>query len=289
MRRAELGRFLRARRETLQPEDVGLPRVGRRRVGGLRRHEVADLAAVSVTWYTWLEQGREIRTTRQVIESISRALHLDDEAARYIRRLAGLHIDNFAMSDGRADPILMTLLDDALPNPAYLVTPAGDLLAWNAGYRALFGDPASLPRKHRNALWMMLTDEGTRQWMVDWEAESRYSLARFHTEFSKYPGDPRLEELTKELAEVSELFRDEWQLQHVRSFTSHVQSINHPVVGTIHAQLVQLRSLDQPSTLIVVHRATDDDSLDRLRQLVQSDPPSALTLLNAAEAAVDLP
>src|SRR5688572_25443529 len=114
-RRDELAAFLRARRESLQPEDLGIPRRGRRRVEGLRRHEVADHAAVSVTWYTWLEQGRDIRTTPQVVDALARALQLDADGHRYLRRLAGMPLTNPESEQPDADPSLVGMVDALLP------------------------------------------------------------------------------------------------------------------------------------------------------------------------------
>src|SRR5438477_4898166 len=139
--RRELASFLRARREGLQPEEVGLPRRGRRRVKGLRRHEVADLAAVSDTWYTWLEQGRNINVSAHLLDAVTRALRLDEDAWRYVRRLAGVPVIDPKPSPNEASEELRGLVEDMLPSPACLTTGPFDFLAWNRAYAEVFGDP----------------------------------------------------------------------------------------------------------------------------------------------------
>jgi hypothetical protein len=152
-RREELAMFLRARRDQLQPEDVGLERRGRRRVPGLRREEVADLAYVSVTWYTWLEQGRDVHASALALDGVSRALRLDDEARDYVRRLAGKPATDSPTGAIGVGPILARLLDDLLPNSACLVNGSYDLLGWNSAYVALFGDPDEPASRTSDPSW----------------------------------------------------------------------------------------------------------------------------------------
>jgi transcriptional regulator with XRE-family HTH domain len=267
-RRQELAQFLRARRASIQPEDVGLVRSSRRRVRGLRRHEVADLASVSVTWYTWLEQGRAERPSLQVLDSVSRALRFDEESRRHVRRLAGMPTGGVHRVSHVADPGLTAMLDDLLPSPAYLLTPANDLVAWNAAYARLFVDPSDLPPQHRNALWMMLFCKEMRNRITGWDIEVRETIARFYAESSRFTGDKRCAELIAELSETSELFKEAWKLQEVKRFVGHRQAVHHEDVGLIETQLFQLRPLDHPSLVLMVHRPADDESRSRLSELL---------------------
>lgn len=267
-RRQALGQFLVARRAALQPEQVGLPRHGRRRVKGLRRHEVADLAGVSVTWYTWLEQGRSIRTSASVLDAVARALKLDEDSRRHMRRLAGEPMVALQGGSVTAHPSLVALVDDLLPAPAYVMTPANDLAAWNRAYALLFGDPDVLPVEHRNGLWMMLFCENIRTGMVDWENEAEDMIAWFRAESGKFPGDTRIEEFVRDLMDTSAVFRRAWQLQRVARFVGHVQVFDHNDVGVVRMQQLELRPLDQPSLTLMVHRPADQESRTRLERLL---------------------
>lgn len=273
-RREELAGFLRARRDSLQPEDLGIPRRGRRRVLGLRRHEVADFAAVSLTWYTWLEQGRDIRTTPQVIDALARALLLDADGHRHLRRLAGVPITDPDTASLQADDALMQVVDDLSPHPAHLMEPTTDLIAWNRSYARLFVDPLLLKAENRNGLWVQLMCDEVRSRLSDWEAESEFAIARFRAEAGKYPGDSRFAEVIAELSEHSELFQASWERHKVQGFTGHVEVIDHPDVGPIHLRLVQLRPLDHPRLTILVHQLADDASRMRMEQLLSTGDPS---------------
>ena len=270
-RREELAAFLLARREALQPEDLGIPRSGRRRVKGLRRHEVADAASVSVTWYTWLEQGRDISATRQVIEALARTLRLDDSGHRYLQRLAGIAPPSLTHAPAEVDESLIALVDNLLPHPAHLMEPAGELVTWNRAYSELFVDPAELNSDHRNGLWIQVMHPALRERLVNWERETESAIARFRAAAAKYPGDSRFAELIGSLTAGSEFFRARWRRHEVYGFSSHVETIRHPEVGDVRARTVQLRPLDRPHLLIMVHMLEDDDSRKRMARLLSDE------------------
>ena len=147
-RRAELAAFLRTQRARLRPADVGLPEdcdPGRRRTPGLRREEVAQISDVSVTWYTWLEQGRNISASEQVVEALARALLLDPDQRRHIRGLAGLSTAPGKTHTDDAHPRLQRLVNAAAPNIASVYDMHFDYVVWNEPYRRLRHDPALLP------------------------------------------------------------------------------------------------------------------------------------------------
>ena len=268
VRRDALAQFLRARRESLQPEDIGVPRRGRRRVKGLRRHEVADAAAVSVTWYTWLEQGRDIHTTPQVIAALARALQLDDSAHSHLRRLAGVTPTACRVNGSSVGDALITLVDSLLPNPAQLMLPTTDLITWNRAYSCLFMNPSSLPAEDRNAMWIQLTHPEVARRVDGWEDETRLAVGRFRAEAAKYPGDPDFARVIARLTDNSEFFRRAWPRHEVQDFTDQTITITHPEVGGVRVRLLQLRPLDRPDLLLNVHMLDDDVSRERLSQLL---------------------
>jgi transcriptional regulator with XRE-family HTH domain len=154
-RREELADFLRKRRASLLPEDVGLPNGGRRRTPGLRREEVAQLAGVGTTWYTWLEQGRDVRASLEVLEALARGLRLTPaERVHLILLGRGEEAPERAAPPERVSPTLRRLIANLGPAPAFLLGRRWDYLAWNPAACAVFGDLAKVPRPQRNHIWL---------------------------------------------------------------------------------------------------------------------------------------
>jgi len=203
-RRTELAAFLRAQRARLTPADVGLPdgsASGRRRTPGLRREEVAQLSGVGVTWYTWLEQGRDIATSAQVIDALARALQLNPDQHRHLRELAGLPPPEPQAPAGDMLPRLQLLVDAVAPSPASVYDRHFDYLVWNEPYVRLRHDPGTLPASRRNMLWMMFTDAENRARMVRWEPAARAVLSQFRAAAGRQPEDSRFAELVAALTE----------------------------------------------------------------------------------------
>jgi transcriptional regulator with XRE-family HTH domain len=251
------------------PEDVGIPRLDRRRVKGLRRSEVADLAAVSLTWYTWIEQGRDIRISADVLDALARALKLDEDAWRHIRRLSGVPVTDSQPPPVEVSSDLRNLLSDLLPSPAYITTSAFDLAAWNQAYVALFNhDPAKLPMDRRNGLWAYYMSQSLRTGLENWEAEAQKAVARFRVETARMPNDERARAVVAELTEASPEFRTAWKLHQVRGFVGSVQAIDNPQVGLIRMQVMQFRPAHQPALTLMIHRPSDAVSRDRLSTLL---------------------
>jgi transcriptional regulator with XRE-family HTH domain len=272
--RAELAAFLRARRAQVTPQDVGLPEdmePGRRRTPGLRREEVAELAGMSLTWYTWLEQGRRIAASPQVIDALARALLLDPGQHRYLRRLAGLadlmeHLP--APAAGRAQ----RLVESLMPNVASVYDGHFDFVAWNLAYARIRTDPAELPQDRRNLLWWMFTDHRNRAMMRDWEPAARAILSQFRAAAGRRPDDQRLTAVVTALDAASPEFRAWWQEYPVNEFRPATISLSHPTAGELDLQLYQLRMVEDPDLLLVLQiPATDVDrgriaaALDRAR------------------------
>jgi transcriptional regulator with XRE-family HTH domain len=254
-RRTELAAFLRAQRARLTPADVGLPEgsaSGRRRTPGLRREEVAQLSGVGVTWYTWLEQGRDISTSAQVIDALGRALRLTPDQHRHLRELAGLPPPEPQAPTGDMLPRLQLLVDAVAPSPASVYDRHFDYLVWNEPYVQIRHDPGTLPASRRNMLWMMFTDAENRARMVRWEPAARAVLSQFRAAAGRQPGDSRFAELVAALTEASPQFRDWWAEYPVRSFRPATIGINHPQAGLITLQMFQLRLVEQPDLIMVI-------------------------------------
>ena len=272
--RGQLADFLRSRRARLTPADVGLPgdsEPGRRRTPGLRREEVAELSGVGVTWYTWLEQGRKITASPQVVDALARALRLSADEHRHLRELAGLAVAPPASSDA-PQARLQRLVDAAAPNAASVYDLHFDYLAWNEPYRLIRHDPAGLPAGRRNLLWMMFTDADNRARMTTWDAAARALLSQFRAAAGRHPGDPRFTELTAALTEASPQFRDWWAQYPVRYFRPARIRIRHPQAGRITLELFQLRLEDDPGLMMVTQVPADPASRDRVAALLAGPP-----------------
>ena len=271
-RRAELAAFLRARRAELRPEDVGLPPSPRRRVPGLRRDEVAGLAAISVAWYTQLEQAREINPTAQVLDALAAALRLDEDGHRHLRALGGLPGMQPTPAPDDVGPELHLLLEQMSPLPASVMTAAFDYLAWNDAYVALYSfDPASLPPERRNGLWQMFSEHAAGV-VEDRDALAAALLAQFRFEAAERPGDRRFEEIVETLNRDSAEFRTLWSRHDVhRSLYTGTVVVCHPHVGRIRVRPVQLRAVHQPALLVSVHIPASDGDRRLIAALRRSD------------------
>jgi transcriptional regulator with XRE-family HTH domain len=270
-RDAELAAFLRAQRARLRPADVGLPEdshPGRRRTPGLRREEVAEIAGVSVTWYTWLEQGRNISASEQVIDALARALRLDTDQRRHLRGLAGLSTAPGETDVHDALPRLQRLVDAAAPSIASVYDRHFDYVVWNVPYQRLRHDPSTVPVSRRNLLWMMFGDEENRSRLVRWEPAARAVLSQFRAAAGQRPGDPRFAALVAELSEVSAEFREWWAEYPIRSFRPATIAIDHPGAGMIELEMFQLRPVEHPDMLLVLQVPRGKDALRRVTSLL---------------------
>jgi transcriptional regulator with XRE-family HTH domain len=271
IRRTELGAFLRVCRARLAPDDVGLPdgnASGMRRTPGLRREEVAQLSGVGVTWYTWLEQGRDISASVQVIDALARALLLTGDQHRHLRDLAGLPPPETAAPDDDMLPRLRRLVDAQAPSPASVYDEHFDYLAWNESYAVVRHDPGTLPAGRRNMLWMMFTDPGNRARMLHWESAARAVLSQFRAAAARSSGDARFDELTAALTQASPQFREWWAEYPIRYFRPATIAIRHPDAGVIGLEIFQLRLIDQPRLVMVVQVPASAASLERVRSLL---------------------
>jgi transcriptional regulator with XRE-family HTH domain len=269
-RRAELAAFLRLHRTRLTPADVGLVTgcaTGRRRTPGLRREELAQLSGVGVTWYTWLEQGRDITASAQVIDALARALMLTPDQHRHLRELADLPPPEPEGAGADLAPRLQLLVDAAAPSLASVYDSHFDYLVWNQPYARVRHDPATLPPGHRNLLWMMFTDPVNRSRMVRWESAARTVLSQFRATVGRSPDDPRLARLVTALTQASPQFREWWAEYPVRYFRPAAIAIRHPQAGLIRLELFQLRLVDRPDLIEVIQVPADAASFDRVRSL----------------------
>jgi transcriptional regulator with XRE-family HTH domain len=269
-RRAELADFLRMRRASLKPADVGLPGGGRRRTPGLRREEVAGLAGVGTTWYTWLEQGRDVRASLDVLEALSRALRLTTTERTHLVLLGrGEEPPPCKPPAERVTPTLKRMVQSLDPNPAFILGRRWDYLAWNRAACAVFGDLARIPRAARNHVWLTFMDPARRELFSGWEASMRLLVARFRADSARHLGDPGFEELIHALRQASPEFCKQWQRHEVARTGSGRKEIRHPIAGTLVFEHAAFNPMDAPEQRLALYMALpDEDTPAKMERLL---------------------
>jgi PAS domain-containing protein len=273
-RRAELADFLRTKRASIQPEHVGLPDGGRRRTPGLRREEVALLAGVGTTWYTWLEQGRDVRASLEVLESVSRALRLTPaERAHVILLGRGEEAPPCKAPAEEVSATLRALVEGLGPGPVYLLGRRWDYLAWNESFERVLGwEPGDEPLS-RNHVWLWFMDPARRNLCGgDWANSARLLVAKFRADSARNIGDPAFEELISALESSSSEFRKLWKRHEVAGSGEGRKDLTHPVVGRLafaHAVFHHGERSDQ--RLIVYSPLCEHDTQTKLAQLLEED------------------
>ena len=266
----ELGDLLRTRRARLSPEDVGLPRGSRRRTPGLRRAEVAQLAGVSGDWYTWLEQGRPITVSKEVLESLVQTLHLNANEREHLFLLAHQQPPPEGVIEPEiVSPMLQHFLDRQGLSPAFVLGPRWDTLAWNEAACVVFGDFRQMTTRERNTIWRFFTTPAYRQGLVSWEDHARRLLAQFRASCGRYPGDPWLTELIRDLITISPEFRAWWPNHEVLSELEGHKTLNHPQAGCLVFEHLTFQVVDAPDLKVNVYNPLDEaDTSAKISQLL---------------------
>lgn len=251
-RREQLGAFLTARRRALSRSSSGLPPTGHRSDTGLSREEVAALAGVSGSWYTWLEQGRDINASRQVLVAVSRVLHLTEAETDYVFALAD---PERAVPAPRPEtmPAHLQRLISTLQFPAFVVAMDWSIVGWNEHYEWLYGSIAALPENDRNLLWLVYTDEHLRRMLPDWERESRRFLAEFRSESGVRLTSERHQAVVERLLLSSEDFRTQWEEHAVERFESRRRTFVHEVAGEVEFEQHRLVPSDAVDLHVVMY------------------------------------
>ncbi|MFE8916589.1 helix-turn-helix domain-containing protein [Streptomyces globisporus] len=271
-RRAELSEFLRTRRAKLQPQDVGLPDFGRhRRVPGLRREELAQLAGVSVAYYTRLEQGNGRNVSAEVLDAIARALRLTDAEHAHLTHLARPARHKKKRRPARVQRVrtgLLYLLDSMDGIPAYVTGARSDILAWNAMAAAVFGDWGALPPGERNWARLVFLSPAYRDLFVNWDSKASDMVSYLRLYAGCHPDDPELSALVGELSVKSDEFRRLWATHNVKEKGHGVKLVRHPLAGdlTLSYETLNLPD-DEERHLVTYHAEPGSESAQALRLL----------------------
>ncbi|MBA2938682.1 helix-turn-helix domain-containing protein [Paenibacillus sp. CGMCC 1.16610] len=264
-----LGEFLRARRERLTPEEVGLPSYGRRRTPGLRREEVAHLAHIGTSWYTSLEQDREVNPSTQVLDSIAEALKLSVDEQRHLHMLARIGVAKETEQAQEVSLGLERMLKALEPNPAFILGRNWDMLMWNQAAEIVFHLPAltMAPGQRPNWLRRFLTDASLQTNNPDWEAKAQVMMARFRADYAHFPHDERFRLLIEEFMEISELFRSYWPLHDVQiAVDCHKRWID-PSIGKMEFEHLTLETPQNPYMKTMIYMASPA-TCERLKYLL---------------------
>ena len=274
LHRQQLTEFLKGCRARLSPAKMGLPDKGRRRTPGLRREDVAALAGVSVTWYTWLEQARDIRVSAEVLERICATLCLSAEERDYLFALVQRRAPpNVQVVAAPATPALQRMLD-ALAVPALIKTARWDVIAWNGLISKVFRDYGALPPEHRNLLRVLLVDETEYQDDCDsFYAMARRVLSKFRVDYSQYSEDPSFDALIESLNRDSTVFRKLWNSPEVVNRSEAVAY--HPQLGGMWFEHTSYVPEGSPGLRLVIFVPHDETTAAKVEALRREVKPAA--------------
>lgn len=278
-RRAELGAFLKARRASVQPEDVGMPPGVRRRTPGLRREEVALLAGVGITWYTWLEQGRPINASAQVLDAIAQTLRMDRDQRWHMYRLT----ESIPARRRDATPMVPAAVHVVVrsldPLPVIVTNDRLDRLARNDASANLYPGWHRLPCLHNNTVWCVFTEPAARERIVEFEEEARLIVAQMRAGYANHVGDPEWDEDIRRLCALSPHFARLWARHEVAGPQLRTRRIAHPEVGALTFQILELDVAIAPGLRLVVSTPADDATWAKLplppAPEVATEPPTS--------------
>jgi transcriptional regulator with XRE-family HTH domain len=278
-RRQILAAFLNARRMRLQPAEVNLPARRRRRTPGLRREEVAELANISVSWYTLLEQGQDVHPSVEVLQNLAQALRLSPADTEHLFLLARQEVPvRFAgevMS--QVTPAIERLIDSLSPNPAFVMNRRWDVLACNRISDLLFHFYELYPPHSPNIVWNFFVQDALYQTDSDRERQAKHLIARLQLDYVRYSDDAGLKMLIDDLQRVSPEFCDLWKQRDLRGLPDEssrsLHLIQHPVSGMLEFETVVFRAATTPDLRVKVYTALPATAI-KLEQLLQATPES---------------
>jgi transcriptional regulator with XRE-family HTH domain len=263
---------LRHRREATSPEAVGLLPNGHRRTPGLRREEVSQLAGVGLSWYTWLEQGRDITPSASVLDALARVYDLDPPERAHLFHLSGVALPVSAGAyPVHAPDELSAVVLGLEPNPAYLIGPRTDVLVWNRAAAQILGEPSRAPDGEPNVLWWLFTEPGAHG--LGWSDTARNTLARFRAEHARRYGDPAFVSLIRSLLPASPRFRELWRRHEVLDAQIGTKVIEHPHLGRLALHHLQSIPTSHPDLRLTQFVPADAATRSALAK-IESAPPT---------------
>lgn len=266
----ELADFLKTRRAKISPSQVGLSTATRRRTPGLRREEVAQLAGVGLTWYTWLEQGRPIHVSTPVIESLSRVLLLDNQERIHLYLLANQPLPVYIpKSQETVSSAIQNILDSLILCPSLVTDQRWNVIAWNKAACLMFGEFAKMNDRERNIIWAMFTDKNYEQLLVDWNLYARRLLGRFRATCGQYIEDSWFYQFINDLKTQSAEFNLWWSLHEIDNTSEKYKQLNHPSVGILDFEVSNFDVSDHSGLKMIVHTPlSGTDTASKIKSLL---------------------
>ncbi len=264
-RRSELGQFLKACRARRTPQEAGLPPGTRRRTTGLRREEVAMLAGVGFTWYSWLEQGRPINVSSQVLDAVARTLAMDRAERRHLYRLADATPERAGVNTTAVTPELRAVIDSLDPLPAVLINGRFDVVATNEAHDDMLWQWHSMPCVHKNTLWCHLTEPLAREKLLNYDEEIPYAVARLRADYARHVGEPEWEGDLRRLMSISAEFTELWERHEVAGPETRVRRLSNQDAGELTFLVSELEVAAAPGMRIEVYTPADEDNRERLK------------------------
>jgi transcriptional regulator with XRE-family HTH domain len=272
-RRKELGDFLKIRRERLSPKDFNLPIGPRRRAKGLRREEVSQLAGVGITWYTWLEQGRDIQVSSEVLEAISRIFKLNKEEMEHLFSLGNQPLPSATVQNEREniDRVIKNLLSQLGHCPAYVTDEKLNIVDWNKAAVVVFGDFNEMDERNRNAVWRCFTSKEYQNLFRNWEDHAQRLIAQFRLAYTRFVGDEWFKAMISELSEKSPQFYKWWSNHEVLGMPCGKKTIIHPVVGEMIMDHITLQVYDAPELKVTIYQPCQEkETEEKMKHLLRS-------------------
>lgn len=251
-----LGEFLRTRRARVEPYEVGLPGAGRRRVPGLRREELAQLAGVSFDYYARLEQGRQATASPAVLDAMARALRLTADERSHLYDLAGVADGGAGTAPARTvERGAQRFIDVLGDTPAILRGLFDEVISITPAGAFLYADFNRMPARERYGVrWMLLEPRARELYGRGWEDAAREMIGLLRLDMGRVPGDPRAAELVTELLEKSELFRRIWRMHHVSAYLHERKTLYHPAFGAMDffTELVTMHTAPGQTLVVLI-------------------------------------
>jgi len=266
-RRRELADFVRSRRERLTPDQVGLPQGTRRRTPGLRREEVAQLASVGVSWYTWLEQARDITVSAQVLDAIARALQLDPSERTHLFGLAEAVDPVPRENSSPVSPSLKALLAQVEPFPASIQNCRYDLLHYNRTYSRLFNDLDAMAPSDRNCMWLSFTDPDWGRALVNRRETLELMVANFRNAATGNLDQPEWRELIERLRTASTEFNEIWNQRNVADKVKEIKIFRNREVGLMRVRADRMWLQPGQGARLTVFSPVDEETAEKLERL----------------------
>lgn len=268
---SELSDFLIKKRSSIKPEDVGLKDTGRRRTPGLRREEVADLAGVGLTWYTWLEQGRPISVSEAVVENIAKVLQMNADEKKYFYRLTGTVLTGQIRDMDEETKLHMgNVIKNLRYCPSLLINQYWDVILWNQEAQYLFDLSDDSYDQSRNIVYEMFLNPRYCEIFLDWENYAKNLVAAFRMSYGEHIQDPRFEQIRNDISEKSEEFRKWWKLHKLDNSSAKIKEMRLASTGVLKFEVTNFVPMGYDNYRFVIHTPVGD-TMEKMKSLFKSE------------------